>query len=344
MIRLVQKSDIDELAKIYKELYDNADIGENWTIERAYDLLVYWYDKQKDLFFVAIENGLPVGAIVSGVKAWFDGLRLVDTEIFVSSKCQKKHVGKNLMLAHLKEAKVKYNVNMIEFHTYGDEDEFPQNWYNRIGFKKDEELIIMHANVEEVLNNLGYFSEDDTHKELNSNISNYSYGDLSKLYSSLNDRDIAYIFDMLPEYAYLDNEFERDYIESRIRAMKNMANVNLFIVGNNDKLNNLKNNELFKHTINSCFNNSKIYIIREEELKQKCITEYFQLAQGLYYGERADGSKEAFRDLWINSNGIGLMIKDRLILEHIQETIESIVKKINSNEIKVDAVFEGNNI
>lgn len=31
MIRLVQESDIEELAKIYKELYDNADIGENWT-------------------------------------------------------------------------------------------------------------------------------------------------------------------------------------------------------------------------------------------------------------------------------------------------------------------------
>ena len=58
------------------------------------------------------------------------------------------------MIAHLREAKIKYNVNMIEFHTYGDEDEFPQNWYNRIGFKKDEELIIMSANVENVLNKL----------------------------------------------------------------------------------------------------------------------------------------------------------------------------------------------
>ena len=42
------------------------------------------------------------------------------------------------MLEHLKEAKVKYNASVIEFHTYGEEDEFPQNWYNRIGFKKDE--------------------------------------------------------------------------------------------------------------------------------------------------------------------------------------------------------------
>lgn len=26
MVRLIQKADLDELAKIYKELYDNADI------------------------------------------------------------------------------------------------------------------------------------------------------------------------------------------------------------------------------------------------------------------------------------------------------------------------------
>lgn len=344
MIRLVEKSDLEELARIYKELYDNADIGENWTLDKAYDLLMYWYEKQKDLFFVDIEDGAPVGAIVSGVKAWFDGLRLIDTEIFVSTKCQKKHIGRGLMLAHLKEAKIKYNVSMIEFHTYGGENEFPQNWYNRIGFEKDEELIIMHANVEEVLNNLGYFSKEEVSKEENNNILNYSYKDVSKLYSELGAGDTAYMFDMLPEYAYLDNELEREYIESRIKAMKNMAKVNLFIVGNNDRLNNLKNNKLFQYTINSCVNDSKIYIIKAEEIKKKCTDEFFQLAQGLYYGERADGSREAFRDLWINSNGIGLMIKDKAILKHIKESVDAIVKKIDSGEIKVEIMFEVNNM
>ncbi len=343
MIRLVQKQDIKELAKIYKSLYDNVDIGENWTIERAYDLLMYWYDKQKDLFFVDIEDNVPVGAIVSGTKAWFDGLRLVDTEIFVSKECQKKHIGKNLMLVHLKAAKVKYNVNMIEFHTYGKEDEFPQNWYNRIGFEKDEELIVMHANVENVLKKLEGFSREERYKESNANIVSYSYEDLSKLYSELGVGDIAYIFDMLPEYAYLDNKLERKYIESRITAMKNMAKVNLFIIGNKQKLDNLKYNKLFECAINSCVNDSKIYIIKEEEIKEKCINEFFQLAQGLYYGERANGSKEAFRDLWVNSDGIGLMIKDKSILNHIKETVDIIIEKISNGEINVETVYEPHN-
>ena len=151
MIRNVKKTDIKVLAPIYKELYDNADIGEYWTIESAEKLLNYWYDKQQDLFLVAEEDNEVVGAIMSGIKPWFDGNRLIDSEIFVSQKYQGKHIAKDLFVSHLKKAKELYDVKTMEFHTYGDEEEFPQCWYNRIGFKKDNELIIMSGNVDDVL-------------------------------------------------------------------------------------------------------------------------------------------------------------------------------------------------
>ena len=154
MIRLVRLEDIKSLAPIYKELYDDADIGEFWSIENAEKLLNYWYEKQKDLFFVAEEDGKAVGAVMSGIKPWFDGNRLIDTEIFVSKDYQEKHLGKELYKKHLSEAQRIYNAKVIEFHTYGDESEFPQNWYNRIGFKRDKELIIMNANIEEVIEHL----------------------------------------------------------------------------------------------------------------------------------------------------------------------------------------------
>ena len=325
MIRLAKRSDIDALAKVYKDLYDNVDIGENWTIERASSLLKYWYDKQKDLFFVYEENDTPLGAIVSGVKSWFDGFRLVDTE--------------KLMLAHLKEAKIKYNVKMIEFHTYGAEDEFPQNWYNRIGFKKDIELIIMNADVEEVLSKLGWTPDVRECAAYNDNVSNFSYADLIDLYSSLKCGDSAYIFDMLPSYAYLNNDLENKYIQSRINAMNNGANVNLFIVGNKEKLNSLKDNKLFKKAIGTCINDSKIYVIDEDQIKEKCPNEFFQLANGLYFGERLDGSKEAFRDLWSNSNNIGVFIRDSYILTYIEESVNTIIEKIDSGEIEVENII-----
>ena len=78
------------------------------------------------------------------------------------------------MLEHLKEAKAKYNVKTIEFHTYGDETQFPQNWYNRLWFKKDDELIIMSGDVWNILNNLGSnslsFSRKMLTRDVNLNI------------------------------------------------------------------------------------------------------------------------------------------------------------------------------
>lgn len=340
MIRLVKKSDIDDLAVIYKDLYDNVDIGEHWTIEKATELLLYWYEKQKDLFFVAVEENTIAGAIVSGVKNWFDGLRLVDTEIFVSYKFQNKHIAKNLMLEHLREAKIKYNANVIEFHTYGKQDEFPQNWYNRIGFKKDEELIIMNANIEEVLINLGYVSNNEIKEDAKETI-NFSYKDLIKLYNDLNQGDKAFVFDMLPEYAYLDNELEKEYIESRINAMKNCVEYNLFIIGEKDKLESLKTNKLFNYTLDSCYSKSTIYIIEKDKLKEKCLNEFFQLANGLYYGERTNGEKEVFRDLWSSNDNIGLMIKNKDIVDFISDTVSNITNKIASGEIKVETIIKG---
>ena len=331
MIRLVKKEDIKYLAPIYKELYDDADIGEDWSIEKCEELLNYWYNKQGDLFFVAIEDGKPVGAIVSGIKSWFDGLRLVDGEIFVSKEYQEKYIGKQLMIEHLKQAKIKYNAKVMEFHTYGDETEFPQNWYNRIGFKKDNELIIMNGEIEEVLDKLGYDHKDGFDET--SIITNYSYDELSNLYENLTEGDKAYIFDILPDYAYLDNENERRYIESRITAMKNNADISLFILGSKDKFKDLESNELFKYTLDSCYNKGKIYLLDSEELKTKCPVEFFQLAQGLYFGERKDGSKESFRDLWVNSDSIGLFIKDMSINNYLETCIEKIVEMINDNKI-----------
>lgn len=331
MIRLVKKEDLEDLAVIYKSLYDNVDIGENWSIEKSLELLNYWYNKQGDLFFVAEVDGKPVGAIVSGVKSWFDWLRLVDTELFVAKDFQRMHYGRDLMFEHLKQAKIKYNVMKIEFHTYGNESDFPQNWYNRIWFKKDDELIIMNGDVENILHNLGYIGNTEINRKEYKDVTNYSYDDLTKLYCNLKKWDTAYIFDMLPDYAYIDTDQERTYIESRITAMKNGANVRLFIVGSKEKINSLENNELYNYTINSYYGNSKIFIVDENDIKQKCPNEFFQLAQGLYYGIHSDGSKEAFRDLWINSDNLGILIRDNTILTYLEKSVFAISDVITKN-------------
>lgn len=154
-IRCVKRDDFTDLAIIYKSLYDNIDLGESWSIENAYRLCDYWYEKQRDLFFVAEEQGKAVGAIMAGVKPWFDGNRLVDIELFVSEAFQHRHIAKELFKKLLFEAQEKYNCSVIEFHTYGDKKAFPQNWYRRIGCEQDERLIIMNGDIPNVLNYIG---------------------------------------------------------------------------------------------------------------------------------------------------------------------------------------------
>ncbi len=335
MIRLINKDDIHQLAIIYKDLYDNVDIGENWTIESATNLLTYWYSKQKDLFFVYIENGEPVGAIVSGVKNWFDGIRLVDTELFVAKSYQNKGIAKELFLRHLLEAKLKYNAKMMEFHTYGDEDEFPQKWYKKIGFKKDDDLIIMSGDVEKVIEKLNpninsvksFLQQNKDLKE--QYIKPFTYEELSKLYSNLKNGDTAYIFDMLPEYSYLDNDSEIEYLKSRKVASENGANVKLFIVGSLNKVKSMLKNKLFKNTL---LENPNIFILNDEDLKDKIPYHFFQLGNGLYYAERKNGDIESFRDLW-SSNQIGIYYKNVETNVAVKNTINIILTKIKNGEL-----------
>ena len=336
MIRIVEKADIKLLAKIYKDLYDNVDIGENWSIDSAIALLNYWYEKQKDLFFVAIEDGKPVGACVSGVKNWFDGIRLVDTEIFVDKTYQGKGIAKELMLNHLLRAKLNYNAKTIEFHTYGDETEFPQNWYSRIGFKKDEELIIMNGDVETILGKLGFNIKNNKYIDNVSKmakeqfVKTISYGELINIYNSLDEGDEAYIFDMLPEYAYLGNDEEKEYLSIREEKVSNFKKVHLIIVGSETKLNKISNNSLFQEDLKKI---PKAIILHEEDLKQTCPYHYYQLGNGLYYGQMKDGCIEVFRDLWSDESNLGIYYKNMPETKLFKQTIDTIMNKISNGDL-----------
>jgi aminoglycoside 6'-N-acetyltransferase I len=95
-IRSIKKEDLKKLAEIYTEVYRLFDVGEKWTKESSFKLLEYWLNRQKDLCFLAeVENEI-VGAFVAGVKPWWDGNHLVDGEIFIHPKFQKRGIGKFL--------------------------------------------------------------------------------------------------------------------------------------------------------------------------------------------------------------------------------------------------------
>jgi len=152
--KIKNKQDLEILAEQYSNYYKNSVLNENWTKETALNLFLYFYEKNEDLIFCAYIDNSPVGIIMSTIKPWWDGNRLEDAEIFVSDKYRGLGIAKKLFKELFIYAKDKYNTVTFEAHTYEDENGFPLKWYEKLGFKKDNSMVIITTNIEEIINNL----------------------------------------------------------------------------------------------------------------------------------------------------------------------------------------------
>lgn len=127
--------------------FDHASYGVKMLFEENL-IREFLFDNQYDTI---IKNAINNHSRLA-IKDNLDERSLLHAKIIRDAdKLDNFRVKKEEKIEAIFPGKVKYNACMIEFHTYGEESEFPQNWYNRIGFEKDDELIIMHANIEEVL-------------------------------------------------------------------------------------------------------------------------------------------------------------------------------------------------
>jgi len=145
--RLGRKEDLRLLAEIYKELYGDSILGEDWAIEKSKALLNFYLQLQQDLFLVAEVDGKVVGAVMSLVKPWHDGNRLIETEIFVANNYQKQGIASKLFHEHFKIAMEKYDAKFMEAHTYQEENGYPLNWYKKQGYEIIDEWYIINGNI-----------------------------------------------------------------------------------------------------------------------------------------------------------------------------------------------------
>ena len=148
---LKKQEDMAIIAEYYADYYANSVLGEKWTKEKAIQLFRYFYNQNKDLFFVAYDDDKPVGVIMSVLKPWWDGNHLEDGEIFVLPSYQRKGIAKSLFKALFKHAIDKYNATTLEAHTYEDENGFPYNWYKRLGFETIDDWKIISGNIKEII-------------------------------------------------------------------------------------------------------------------------------------------------------------------------------------------------
>ncbi|MBI2028283.1 MAG: GNAT family N-acetyltransferase [Candidatus Levybacteria bacterium] len=149
-LRQATKKDLRILSEIYTIAYNSIDIGERWTSKSAYELIEFLYNDQPDLFFVADEEDKVVGAIVATVRPWWDGNHLIEGEIFVHPKHQKKGIGVKLIEKLFTTAKEKYSV--VSWDTYTHKVyKNPLAWYKSLGFEEIKNWTMITGNISKVL-------------------------------------------------------------------------------------------------------------------------------------------------------------------------------------------------
>ncbi len=151
-IRPVKHKDLKALAKIYIKSYGIYGNLERWNTSSSLKLMNYFYDRQRNLFFVAEINSKIIGSFVAIVKPWWDGNHLFDGELFVDPAFQKKGVAKTLLKTGLQKAVKKYNAKVWEATTF--KSGFPLSWYVHIGLAESSDYTFISGNIKDILKKL----------------------------------------------------------------------------------------------------------------------------------------------------------------------------------------------
>ncbi len=149
-IRPVKQEDLPILAELFVKTYDHFDVGEKWNVQSALDLLQYWFNRQNDLAFLSESEGVISGAFFASVKPWWDGMHLVDGEIFVDPDLQKKGIGSKLSVVMFEQAIEKYAAKVWDTYTFRN-SEHPLSWYKKMGFKEIDEWVMISGDIDEAL-------------------------------------------------------------------------------------------------------------------------------------------------------------------------------------------------
>ena len=153
-IKLADKKDLPECAEILKNIYNNNVLNEGWTEESSKAICEFYFKLNSDLFFVAKNGEEVVGFTFSYIKPWADGNQLMIEELSVKEKYRNQKIATKLLKILVETAKEKYNITCVNGTTYDGENKMPYSWYERIGFKKVEDLFLIESNPEDIIKNL----------------------------------------------------------------------------------------------------------------------------------------------------------------------------------------------
>lgn len=152
-IRNIEPSDIENLAHVFVASFKPENTGEYWNAESAKSLMQYWFQRSpKDLKILAVDDHSKIsGCFFADVKPWWDGMRMIDGEFFVCPENQGEGIGTFLLMEMLTRAKSIYNATYYEAITFEPLDKPPFTWYEKKGFKKSDDLLVMGGSIDHVI-------------------------------------------------------------------------------------------------------------------------------------------------------------------------------------------------
>ncbi len=99
MIRKITKNDITECAKILCSVYNNEMWQCRWSLDKATDYLLDYFEANKFLGFVLVLDQEICGAIFCHEKIWWNNSELYIDEMFIDPKLQRNGHGSELLKA-----------------------------------------------------------------------------------------------------------------------------------------------------------------------------------------------------------------------------------------------------
>lgn len=170
-------------------------------------------------------------------------------------------------------------------------------------------------------------------KEIERNRVYAGYEYLNDKMLSLKEGDKAYCLDMTPDYGWIDDPDEEQYIKNNIKAMENKATINRIIIFSENKKDIILSNDLIKYNIKNTINGNITKLLSEEEVKKKCPKEYLNFGKGFIIFITKDGKKELFIDSFSDKEHIGYVIDNELVIEQLIENYECLIELIKNKSL-----------
>lgn len=149
-----REKDLPILASLYSVINLNIEKSETWTYETALSYINYFYHYQPDLFICAYDEDIPIAAIMSTLKPYYDGMYLTGLELFVSEDYRNQNIGKKLLEMHLELANAKYNISHIDTIVRKNISDDSLNWCKDVGLETSSNLIVLSGNLDNCLKKL----------------------------------------------------------------------------------------------------------------------------------------------------------------------------------------------